>query len=433
MCAAGSIAGAITVLREKPGNNKKSPFATLIPQIAAGALIYGLVLAAYSIIGAGYAASTDNVTTYVVVGVVALALSVIASLNYVGHHGIYRDRLMELFMPDDAAIDTGRWHPAEEAQNYAITCLPDQRPYHLINTNVVLIDSDTRQFRDRGGDSFVLSRHYCGSQATGWWTTEEFTRPERFLKSPKLTLASAMAISAAAADPNTGAAGRGPTRGRLVSTLMTLLNIRLGFWVIGPRTARRKRADMLVPGLWALLGLGFKEQRTFLELTDGGHFDNTGVYELLRRKNELIVLADGSADSEFRFGDLANVIERARVDFRAKIRFEDDLSLDGLLPGSSTGKDSMDEKFNLAERGFALATITYDNGKVGKLLYLKTTLTRDLPADVYGYRADNPDFPDQSTGDQFFDERQFEAYRELGYQLTKKAMDDEKVKKSLEI
>ena len=426
----GAIVGFVAVLLQSNGSKEKRqhPITTLLPQLAAGALIYGLILGAYSII---HINNTPNSTsgihwsTYVALGV-AFFVGITSKLNNTGHHRMYRDRLMELFMPGDVAIDTGVWGQARGAEEQLLESIHNGRPYHLINTNLVLIDSPVRKYRDRGGHSFTLSRLYCGSEATGWWSTKGFAGGWRWLRRRGMTLASAMAISAAAANPNTGSGGRGPTRGRLVSALMTLLNIRLGYWI-----RRKESADepnMIVPGIKALLGRGFRENATFLELTDGGHFDNTGIYELLRRDTKLIILADGSADANFNFGDLANAIERARVDFRVKIRFDNiNRSLDGLLPRTAAS-GPMRDKFNLAQRGYALATIKYDNGDEGHLLYIKTTLVPNLPADVYSYRAENTSFPDQSTGDQFFNERQFEAYRELGYQLTNIALEDKEVK-----
>ncbi len=48
-------------------------------------------------------------------------------------------------------------------------------------------------------------------------------------------------------------------------------------------------------------------------------------------------------------------------------------------------------------------------------IYLTTALCKGLRLKLLGYKGANPDFPDQSTADQFFDEEQFEAYREFGY------------------
>lgn len=173
------------------------------------------------------------------------------------------------------------------------------------------------------------------------------------------------------------------------------------------------------------------EEAAYLDLSDGGHFENLGIYELIRRRTDFIISSDASMDGDYSFDDLGRAVELVRTDFGVNIRFgDDDTDLAGVLPGTDIA-NAFRKKFNLAKRGYALGTIEYPaiperslEKKSGHFLYIKSTLTRGLPADLYGYKAQNPAYPDQSTADQFFDEAQFEAYRELGYRLTKAAMTD---------
>ncbi len=192
--------------------------------------------------------------------------------------------------------------------------------------------------------------------------------------------------------------------------------------------------NFLVPGLAGdVLGSRMSEKKRAIELSDGGHFENLALYELIRRKPGLIIASDAGADPDFLFGDLANAVERIGVDFGARIRFEDKkYGLTKLLPGSGP-KGMMKKKYNIAKKGFALAKITYYDGTEGDLIYIKTTLIDDLPASIYGYKNANPAFPDQSTTDQFFDEKQFEAYRELGYQVTQRMFEDTRVQDILDL
>ncbi len=137
---------------------------------------------------------------------------------------------------------------------------------------------------------------------------------------------------------------------------------------------------------------------------------------------DLIVVSDGGQDGAFTFADLGNAIERVRVDFGVSIHFEDEcFTLEGVLPKPRESLSATwATKFGLAKRGFALASIRYpDRTSCGVLIYVKATMIDGLPSDLYAYKAQNPEFPDQSTLDQFFDEDQFEAYRELGYRLVK--------------
>ena len=185
-----------------------------------------------------------------------------------------------------------------------------------------------------------------------------------------------------------------------------------------------------------------------IELTDGGHFENLALYELIRRRARVIIVSDGGADPKFRFEDLGNATERVRVDFGAKISFDDpEYDLRSLLPRSADEESVLHKrKYKLAKRGFAIGTIRYADNKdqaakgdlvnpkptpltEGTLIYFKTTMIPGLPTDIYSYKSANPSFPDQSTADQFFDETQFEAYRELGYQIGKRMLAEAKALK----
>ncbi|UCC84766.1 MAG: hypothetical protein JSW46_07555, partial [Gemmatimonadota bacterium] len=231
----------------------------------------------------------------------------------------------------------------------------------------------------------------------------------------------------------TGVAGKGAMRNKIVAALMSLLNLRLGYWAPNPQVERPRPfpPNFIVPGFMrGVLGLGFREDSRSEELSDGGHFENLGLYELVRRRLRTIIVSDAGADPAFRFGDLENAVERIRVDFGVKVEFRKGLDLGGLLAGSAEGPAA--EKFNLAKRGFAVADIFYpDDERPGTLLYIKSTLTPDLPPDIYGYKSANEDYPDQTTADQFFDEEQFEAYRELGYQLAKQLLTSDEFAKVL--
>lgn len=462
----GGALGFLQYRKEQSADKPDSALSSMLPVIGALLLLYGLTLGAYLI--AGWVYSTD-LTVIIGIGVFlgASFFGWMVNVNHLGIHRMYRDRLMETFLPNMENVKTNQWGRATYANEALIEEMcqkPNQRPYHLINTNIVLVDSPTSKFRGRGGDSFVLSPLYCGSDATGWRKSSDYMKytgkkggmarlkpmKERGKSGRGMTLSTAMAISGAAANPNTGAGGRGLTRNRMVSMLMWLLNLRLGYWAPHPnpqKYAHFWEPNFIKPGLRGLGGI-LDENRKYIELTDGAHFENLALYELIRRRLKLIIVCDGGADKDFLFGDLANAVERVKVDFGVKIRFEyedeptdeppdlallgeenpqEDYSLQWLLPGSAHD-GPLTEKYNLARRGFAVGQVTYptedpEKMETGTLLYLKTTLIPGLPPDIYGYKSANPTFPDQTTADQFFDEAQFEAYRELGYQLGKQLLE----------
>lgn len=390
----------------------------VIGSVAAALLLFGIVLTTHAM--ALQVRTAGHWTVFFTVVAVATLAALIVNINHISLGRFYRDRLMEAFMPGYVAVraKTTGAAPAE-ADSMRLHEASPSAPYHIVNTNVVLISAKVRRRCIRGGDSFVLTRDYCGSNATGWRATREFMNDG-------MTLPTAMAISGAAANPNTGVGGVGLTRSRVVSVLMALLNLRLGYWVPHPVSGPQHAVpNHFRPGLLALIQ-GYHEDYPFQELSDGGHFENLGIYELIRRRARLIVVCDGAQDAGFQFEDLQTALRRIGEDFGAKVRFLPSHPMEDLIP--KPVEDAYPRGLGLARRGFAVADIFYPpdfdqkgrprpDARPGRLVYLKTTMVRDLPLELLGYKGKNPDFPDQSTGDQFFDEDQFEAYRELGYRI----------------
>jgi hypothetical protein len=170
-----------------------------------------------------------------------------------------------------------------------------------------------------------------------------------------------------------------------------------------------------------LLGCRYSEKNAFLEVTDGGYFENLGIYELIRRKVKMLIISDGSCDPAITFADLGNAIERVRVDFGVTIQFSDSEYDLAWLKSGSAGEGVFQADYHMARRGFAIGTIRYPEDKEqpsGKIFYIKPVMTEQLPADVYAYKSAHPTFPHETTANQFFNETQFEAYRELGYRTT---------------
>ena len=359
----------------------------------------------------------------------ALVFSLLVNINHVSLHRFYRDRLMEAFLPDWRTVQADRSRAVRLADRAWLAAFdgPGRTagiPYLLINTNAVLVDSENLTWREWGGDNFVLSPLYCGSAASGWRSSPVFFEGT-------LSLASAMATSGAAANPN----AVGVTRSRLVSLLMSILNLRLGIWVPNPRYAflQRWRPNHFLPGASQAISrgwFGYQEAAAFVQLSDGGHFENLALYELIRRQAGLIVLCDGAADPEFKFEDFQQFARRVATDFHAAIDFEGDngfvrldragdLTAPNVLAVTRGGEKrsvTWPKKLKIARAPYVVGAIRYADGGRGSLIYIKATLIDGLPPEVLGYAAANPEFPHQTTADQFFDEEQFEAYRQLGYQ-----------------
>ena len=242
-----------------------------------------------------------------------------------------------------------------------------------------------------------------------------------------MTLGTAVAISGAAASPNMGSNQvSGAT-----TMLMSLLNVRLGYWAANPGRARWREAQ---PKLWPYYLLKESLSQTtgfgaFCYLTDGGHFDNTGLYPLIERACRYIVVCDNGADPDSHYKDLGNALRRCRIDFGAEF------SIDGLKEMTSLGGPST--KDNSGKAHWLRGTVKYseehlrtvwgehwddglspearENYKTGAILVLKPVLIGDEPVDVLQYGLAFADFPQQSTANQWFTEDQFESYRRLGY------------------
>ena len=352
-----------------------------------------------------------------------LILGVVVNLNYLNLHRFYRDRLLEAFMPARKHIPSQRTGAAIEANKQQLhSCLPVhapgrllEQPYPLINTNIVLVRSRDLVRRNRGGDSFLLSPLFCGSNATGWQSTKNFNRGH-------LTLPSAMAISGAALNPNTGVGGVGMTRSFFVSLLLAWLNLRMGYWVNRPteKGFAWTAPNHFIPGLYDLGLGGYTEKSGFLQLSDGGHFENLALYELVRRRAKLVLLCDGAADSGYLFEDLHNALRRIKEDFGATVVFAPDElpSQLAFAPGESWLEDK-----DLPERGYVVGTIVYAGGETGTLIYVKPTMIKGLSPAIRQYQRTHKAFPDEPTADQWFDPDQFEAYRELGYAIAKNLLE----------
>lgn len=183
----------------------------------------------------------------------------------------------------------------------------------------------------------------------------------------------------------------------------------------GERTPSRRRtfSDLFLwratPNMLLREFTGRMHERTrSVNVSDGGHIENLATIELLRRECRWIIVGDAEMDSMHRFGGLTMLIRTARIELDAEI----DIDLDALR---------LDED-GCCSRSWAVGEIAYRSGASGYLLYFKSSATHELPPDIQGYRARNPLFPHEPTSDQFFDEGQFESYRNLGYHMAQDAL-----------
>jgi hypothetical protein len=362
----------------------------------------GVALVVYALVVGMYLAITDEriVGSHWFLAVAALSplLAFACDINRVSIHAYYRARLSEAFLAP--VVDA----PCADAGEFALAAVrPDTgAPLQLLNTTMNTTNSRDQRDAARLGASFFFSPLYTGSAQTGFRRIDDYA-------GGGLALSTALTISGAAIDPDTYA-----TNARPIAFLMGLLNVRLGFWAKNPRCGDRR--DPLLPWWWIFLyremfGIGLDAHRRHVHLSDGGGFENLGIYELARRRVRTIVVCDAGADPELTLSDLGRAIERIRVDFGAHIS----------IAADPIWKERADP---LRQTPWLRGSIRYADGSEGRIVYIKPMLCAGLSADIYAYWRANPAFPDEPTSEQFFAEPQFEAYRALGEQVVRELVAD---------
>ena len=336
---------------------------------------------------------SGHTTLLIALVVFALVAVVFVDVNHTGLHRLYRDRLAKTFI--DAP---GRDHLPLERVNER-----SRAPYHLINATINLSSSENRAFRDRRGDFFLMSKHWIGSRATGYRRTSEWKNG----RTP-LYLSTAMAVSGAAASPQMGLLSKPG-----LAPLLSLMNVRLNYWLKNPDYRCTSR-----PGFLCLLremsGVAMSATSNWFNLSDGGHIENTGVYELLRRRCKFIICVDGEADPKFMFAGQMTLVRHAQIDLG--IRLEPRLDEIRFNPESGVSRSHIHllrVHYPARPGGHA--------AEIGLMLYLKLSVTGDEAELLKRYRMLYPEFPHQSTVNQFYDEEQFEAYRQLGVHVAEGA------------
>jgi hypothetical protein len=341
-------------------------------------------------------------------GLIGMAVNV----NRFSLQGMYRNRLVRAYLgasnldrrpdlftgfdPRDDFPLQELWRDDEPAEQ--------QRPMPVVNAALNLVKGgDNLAWQQRKAESFSMTPLFCGNFHDG------YRRSDLYGGGRGIRLGTAVAISGAAANPNMGYHSSSA-----VTFLMTLFNARLGSWLgntghagettyrfPGPRNALR-------PMLAELFGQT-DDTSPYVNLSDGGHFENLGVYEMVLRRCRYLLVSDAGQDPDAGFSDLGNAIRKIRIDFGIPIEFTARILI-------SPRKETESSLY------CALARVYYSkvdaNATDGFLIYLKPTLTGagevPLPYDVRAYANTSPLFPHETTADQWFDESQFESYRALG-------------------
>lgn len=443
--------------------------ARFLPEVAlaAGGLAYGAVaVTAGALVQAaiwdGYpwqGGTVDADATALLIATLA-ALGLLTGwstgfINLSSLHNLYASRLTRAYLgasnlvrletledpdrPDITILDN---HDKDyiQPETYGEADLP--APLHVINVTVnrTIADSSALVTRDRKGVPLSVEPHGVrltdgARQRLLLWHR---IGVRRYAES--LSLGQWCAISGAAAS-----SGMGRLTNLGFAMALTFANVRLGYWWWAPaakppqpaRSPSRAVRAMLGAPVYRLLSTFFY---LFDEMTaryssgydrqylsDGGHFENTGAYALIRRDVPLILVCDNAQDQDYAFADLENLVRTARIDLGRELVLLGGAELRRFLAEIGCGRATLfvdpaaDRDWKAAMRdgkgeAFALAFAVQGGAGVParRLVLVKPRLLPGTPEDVAGYAAANPPFPQQTTGDQFFDEAQWESYRRLG-------------------
>ena len=352
------------------------------------------------------------VVTFLGMAAVGGIMGFFVNTNIFSLHSVYRNRLIRAYL--GASNDRRKpnlftgFDPRDNIQMHKIWPGRDARPreadekrlLHVLNLTLNLVKGRELGWQQRKAESFTVTALHCGNSRLGYRKSEEYGGDKG------ISIGTAVAVSGAAANPNMGYYSS-----PVVTFLMTLFNVRLGVWLGNPGPAGNGTYKLAAPR-WPTRSLVAEtlgetdDEHPYVNLSDGGHFENLGLYEMVRRRCRFIVVIDGGADAECTFNDLGNAIQKIRVDMGIEISFE------GEIPIYSRGSSKTGGK------RCAVATVAYSKidqeSKDGILVYIKPVFYGDEPADVYNYAMSNPAFPAESTADQWFSESQFESYRKLG-------------------
>ena len=413
------------VIERAPAIVLEEPLPKQWPDVSQAPLAHGPVLLGASpllVVMAGVALA--------VIGTVAAAL---INTNKFSLHAMYRARLIRAYLGASNLKRQGNpFTGFDEADNIqmhelwpnppAHTTVPGRRAlFHIVNVALNLVHGDRLAWQERKAHSFTVSALHAGSVAIddgdGYRRTRTKLKPPRFYGGREgISLGTAITISGAAASPNMGYHSS-----PLVTFLMTIFNARLGWWLGNPGAAGDNTFYLTSPRFTVrpvvAEAFGLTDRTSpYVYLSDGGHFDNLGLYEMVLRRCHFIVVSDASCDAACGFDDLGGSIRKIRADLGIRIDFPKGISI---FPRSA------DPASRARGLYWAVGHIRYSEvdppptgtlpaSRDGRILYLKPAFYGNEPPDVYQYATANQQFPHESTVDQFFSESQFESYRMLG-------------------
>jgi hypothetical protein len=358
----------------------------------------------------------------------------LTNVNRLSLHYFYRDRLSETYLTTEGRVKRSealgrQGMPLKLLRNHSDLYLNNindaaKGPYHLIMAGLNLQGSNDLVRKVMKSEPFLFSKEYIGSASTGYVQTKDY-------RGGTTTLSLAMTISGAAVST-----GMGKLSFAAQAFFMALFNLRTGFWIENPWYYRdsfaieevESKAWKIWKRPWWMRYLFYEmfgmtnAQKPFVNVSDGGFTgDNLGLLPLLQRRCKKIVVCDFEEDKDFSFEAFTHACRIANIEYNTEI----EINLAPLLP------DENAEPFHQSKESVIKGVIRYPNNIIGEIIYIKSSIAAfrindedldEMPVNVFNYKKENPNFPHETTADQFFNDIQFEAYRALGNHLAVQAI-----------
>jgi patatin-like phospholipase len=340
----------------------------------------------------------------------------LVNANKFSLHGVYRDRLIRAYL--GASNSDRKPNPFtgfDENDNIKMRDLWVREKFHsklmpVVNIALNLVSGEKLGWQERKAQSFTVTPLHSGSSAMQPGYRPTAGPDGAVYGGPKgISLGSAITVSGAAASPNMGYHSS-----PLVTFILTLLNVRLGAWLGNPGKAGDHTfhlgypASSVRPIIDEAFGLT-NDTSPYVYLSDGGHFENLGLYEMVLRRCHYIVVSDAGEDPACSFADLGEAVRKIRIDFGIPIEF----GPMGIYSRSQIDP-SREAGHNCAVGQVRYSVVDGSTAPDGIIVYIKPACYGNEPRDIYEYFKRSETFPHESTADQFFSESQFESYRMLG-------------------
>jgi Patatin-like phospholipase len=393
---------------------------------------------------------------------IAVIASTFVNINRFSPYAFQRDRLIRGYLAGsrqvrDPDLFTG-FDSNDDVHVHELwpEDIQPRRLFHVINITLDVVSTKRLAWLERKPQSFTVSPLHCGSAHVGFRASKDYGGSYTVQTNRQgISLGTAMAISGAG----------GPHASPSIAQFLTPFNVRLGWWLGNPGPAgdrygayRREGPRWAATVLFQELLGQTTDQSPYVYLSDGGHFEALGLYEMVRRRCRLIVVVDAGCDPDFDFEDLGNAVRKIYIDLGVRVTFS---SLGNLLnrPTSKqlraltasepkTVEKKASEGDNVEKAGssgaggaakipyHAIGTIDYQtadgpDSKNGTVIYIKPAYHGTEGAAVRSYATANKTFPHETTADQWFTESQFESYRALGLDIGHTVLCDNEVWKAL--